>query len=110
MTINRKHYSKEDKKSFVSRWQSSGQRKIDFSRANGLTYDTFLVWTKRYPTIQKPFSQEKVADTSFVSIQLSSDTSNLKSEKPVIEIKLSCGSQINFHQMVPAEYLRALMR
>lgn len=111
MANKKKYFSPEEKASFVSRWQASGQRKIDFAKENGIVYDTFLGWMQKpLPVENLPPVKKVNPDPSFVAIQVTPNTHASKAGIPIMDITLANGSQISFYQTVPIEYLRDLLK
>jgi hypothetical protein len=107
----KKRYTPEEKQSFISGWQKSGQTKIAFAQSNGLVYDTFLGWIQKEAPIQKPvFKAPSNPDPSFVAIQVEHTGYTAKPGIPLMEITLANGSHISFYQTVPMEYLRDLLK
>jgi hypothetical protein len=123
MSRLRKH-SKAEKSLLIKKWVLSGQSRSIFAQSHGLKYDTFKKWIQSESAIKdkgintittnRPLSNKKdntiLKDAApFVSLQIdhASPTTPIT---PVLEIRLSNGTHLQFYEQVDAQYLRTLLQ
>jgi len=93
-----KRYTAEDRVKYVEEYNKSGLRPSAFCHKKGINPTTFRGWVKK-STANK---------TKFIEVSLPATTPI--TTKPVIEVKLSNGAQINIPVALDAERIADLVR
>lgn len=83
--------------SMIAAWRQSGQSQKQFCLQNNISYHVFHYWYKVYR------SEQAVADGSFVTVKVSPPV------QANVELHLTDGRRIVFHQPVSADFLKALI-
>lgn len=89
--------------SLIEQWQQSGLSQKAFYKQHNIPTHVFYYWLKRYRKQQAGLDQS-VTPNSFVQLQ--------PSPEPFagnIELQLTNGNRIIFHQLVGVDYLKALI-
>lgn len=81
----------------ISSWQQSGQTQKQYCEQNNIAYHIFHYWYKVFREAQS------VASGSFVSLNIAAPL------QPNVEMFLTDGRRIIFHQPVSADFLKALI-
>ena len=92
-----------EKFSMIENWKTSGQSQQLFCKENQIAYSNFHYWFKKYRA-----QQEGGSDGLFLPVEIKKTLSSLSSSV-VMELVLSDGRRLNFHQILDASYLRALL-
>jgi len=90
--------------SFIDSWKGSGISQQAFCREHGVTYHSFHYWYKVYrehhseghPAAKKP---------AFVPLRLEA----VPIGRPLVELVLSDGKRLLFHQPPTVDFLKALL-
>ncbi len=93
-----KRYTAEDRVKFVEAYKNSGQRQSVFCNENGINPTTFYGWLSKTPKHK----------TKFVEVSLPSAVKI--SAKQNIEVKLSCGTQVNIPSDIAIDQIADLIR
>ena len=80
----------------ITLWKQSGQTQKQFCLQNNITYHVFHYWYKVY-------RDQQSAGGSFVTLNLAAP------HRANVELHLTDGRRIIFHQPVSADFLRALI-
>jgi transposase-like protein len=98
--------SEEEKLALIEKWEQSGLPIITFCNQHGFSDSLFHTWLNKYRRNKK-----KVKSTgAFIPLQLPpADKYEKNTSAAFAELTLNKGHQIKLYQMVPAEYLRALL-
>jgi hypothetical protein len=83
----------------ITQWQQSGLTQKSYCIQNNIGYHIFHYWYKCYRDNYSPAKQ-----TSFIPLQVQP-----ASTIPMVELLLSDGKRILFHQMVSSDYLKSLI-
>ena len=83
----------------IKQWTVSNLSQKDYCRQHQLTYHSFHYWYKRYKN-----NDQSRAVASFMQLQVQPQTL-----QPMVELLLSDGKRILFHQPVSSDYLKALI-
>src|SRR4051794_33455657 len=96
---------REQMYAYVEQWKQSGLSQKVYCEQQGVKYHVFHYWYKLYrdqhQAVQEP---EPKPSASFLPLTLINS-----SAAAVIELHLSGGHRLVFHQMVSADYLKALI-
>ena len=84
-------------------WQNSGLSQKMYCEQSGIRYHVFHYWFKRYCN-KNPGNKEG----TFIPIQIQS--SEAVGRHPGIELILSDGRRVLFHQPVSADFIKAIIR
>ena len=87
----------------IENWKTSGQSQQLFCKENQIAYSNFHYWFKKYKAQHEASSKE-----TFVPVQIKRTLAS-PSGSVVMELVLSDGRRLNFHQILDASYLRALL-
>jgi hypothetical protein len=89
--------TKEQQLAMIATWQQSGQSQKQFCLQNKIAYHVFHYWYKVYR------SQVATTSGSFVAVNIAPQL------QCNIELYLTNGNRIVFHQGVSADFLKALI-
>lgn len=95
--MERRQQTKEQQLAMIATWQQSGQSQKQFCLQNNIAYHVFHYWYKVYR------NQVAANSGSFVAVNIAPQ---LQSN---IELHLTNGNRIVFHQAVSADFLKALI-
>jgi transposase-like protein len=98
--------SEEEKLELIAKWESSGLPISVFCNQQGFSDSLFHTWLNKYRRNKKKVKPS----AAFIPLQLPpADKYEEKTSVAFAELTLSKGHQIKLFQMVPPEYLRALL-
>ena len=98
--------SEEEKLALIEKWESSGLPITVFCNQHHFSDSLFHTWLNKYRRNKK----NAKPTGAFIPIQVpSAATSKDNTSVPFADIILSNGHQITLYQIVPAQYLRALL-
>lgn len=85
-------------------YERSGKKQREFCREQGIRKSTFGYWLRKY-------RNKDVDAPGFVPLQISSPKGSLRDAGGnTLEIRYPGGIVIEFHELVPAAYLRTLLK
>ncbi len=93
--VQKKSYSPEEIKNFISQWKQSGLNKKKFADQHGLKYCTFIAWFERHGNS---------SGGGFEEVKIKTSAEHIFAE---ILIGEKC---IRFFQPFPAEYFQLLLK
>ena len=93
-----KKFTNEQREELIQRWKDSGKGKKAFADEHGIKYMTFIDWVRKR---QRKRSLE-IPSEQFIPLEIPVSTI-------FAELTFS-GKKIIFHQSVPAEYLKTILR
>lgn len=88
---------REQQFAMIASWQQSGQSQKQYCLQNNIAYHVFHYWYKVYR------SEQQVADGAFVAVKV------VPQVQASVELHLTGGRRIVFHQPVSADFLKALI-
>jgi hypothetical protein len=91
-----KQQTRDQHFAMITLWKQSGQTQKQFCLQNNIAYHVFHYWYKVY-------RDQQAAGGSFVTLNIAA------SHQANIELHLTDGRRIIFHQPVSADFLRALI-
>lgn len=98
--------SEEEKLALIEKWEQSGLPISVFCNQHGFSDSLFHTWLNKYRRGKK---KAKPA-SAFISLQIpKANEDHENNAAPFAQLTLAKGQQITLYQMVPAEYLRALL-
>jgi hypothetical protein len=97
---------KEQMYAHIEKWKQSGLSQKLYCEQQGVKYHVFHYWYKLYRD-QHHSAQESEPKSPATFIPLTLSTAPTVA---FVELHLSGGHRLVFHQMVSAEYLKALIR
>jgi hypothetical protein len=89
--------------SMISTWQQSGLSQKAFCQQNNISYNVFHYWYKCFRDAQLPRRAE-----GFIALDVQRGSSVITS-CAAIEVLLTDGWRVMFHQPVSADYLKAII-
>lgn len=89
--------TREHQLAMITSWQQSGQSQKQFCLQNNIAYHVFHYWYKVYR------NQQAAGKGSFVAVNIAAE------HQSNIELHLTDGRRIIFHQPVSADFLKALI-
>lgn len=92
-----KEIIREQQFAMINSWQQSGQSQKQYCLQNNIAYHVFHYWYKVYR------SEQDVTEGSFVAVKVSPQV------QANVELHLTGGRRIVFHQPVSADFLKALI-
>ena len=101
MQVNSKQ--RESMLSLIEQWQQSGISQKDFYKRHNIPAHVFYYWLKRYKEQQSGLDQS-FTSSGFIQLQPSA-----VAFAGNIELQLTNGNRIIFHQPVSVDYLKALI-
>ena len=88
----------------IEQWEQSGLSQKVYCEQHTLKYHVFHYWYKLYRDQHQAAQSQPKASASFLPLTLVNPSS-----ATVIELHLSGSQRLVFHQMVSADYLKALI-
>jgi hypothetical protein len=95
--MDNKDQSRQEHFAMIRSWQQSGLSQKAYCQVNNIKYHVFHYWYKTYRDKQPSHS------TSFIPLHISD------LQAGYIELQLTDGRRIVFHQPIGVEYLKALI-
>lgn len=89
--------------SVIMSWQQSGLSQKSFCEQHNIRYHVFHYWYKCYRDLRSP-----AKDEGFIPLKIRPSIS-VNDSRPHVELLLSDGSRLLFHQPVSSDYLKALI-
>ncbi len=95
---NKKQATAEKFRERITNWQSSGKSKMEFCKANGINYQSFLYWIKKIKDAggENKFQELQVKDVEINSTEL-------------LSVCFPNHCVIKIHGAVPVQFLTALV-
>lgn len=93
-----RQHIRDEQLAMIANWQQSGQSQKQFCLQNNIAYHIFHYWYKVYRNQQADHSG------SFVAVKIAATASQSH-----VELQLTDGRRIVFHQPVSADFLKALI-
>jgi transposase-like protein len=91
-------YTKEQREELIQLWKDSGKGKKQFADEHGIKYMTFIDWVRK----RQRKRSLKIPSEQFIPLEIPGSS---------IFAELTFGGKkIIFHQSVPAEYLKTILR
>lgn len=89
--------------SMISLWQQSGLTQKAYCKEHGIRYHVFHYWYKCFRDLQSP-----PEDEGFIPLKIQASNS-VNTSYAHVELLLSDGKRLLFHQAVSSDYLKALI-
>lgn len=89
---------------YIVQWQQSGMSKKAWCEQHNVVYSSFNYWCRRFQSRQE--QRNRVGEDGFVQLMVGDS----QLHAPWCELLLGSGQKILFHQPVPVEFIRGLLR
>ena len=91
-------FTNQQREGLIQRWKDSGKGKKQFAEEHGIKYMTFIDWVRKRQ--RKLFLE--IPSEQFIPLETPAS--------PIFAELSFQGKKIVFHQSVPAEYLKTILR
>jgi hypothetical protein len=95
----------------MAAYEKSGKKQREFCREQGIKKSTFGYWLRKYRACPAEAGSKETDALGFVEIEVNTPKKSLGDTGGVIiEIQYPQGHLVRFHELVPAAYLRSIVK